>query len=89
MASASLTPAIGDVVTLISGGPPMTVEKLESGPVPPAGLPPGVGPQLLVHSVWFHPDTGGLARAAFPSDVLVAAGSSPVESAPSSASPAP
>lgn len=72
MSNGSLTPAVGDVVTLISGGPPMTVEKLENAPTPPAGLPPGVSPQLHVHCVWFHRGTGALARSVFSSSVLVA-----------------
>ena len=87
MANGSLTPAVGDVVTLISGGPPMTVEKLENGPTPPSGLPPGVSPLLHVHCIWFN-STGGLARAAFPSGVLEeSAGSSSDEPTPANAPP--
>ena len=68
MASDTVVPVIGDIVTLISGGPPMTVEKLAN--VEPVGL--------SIHCVWFNPEMA-LARAAFPSGVLTG-GAPPVAS---------
>ena len=76
MANQSLIPAVGDVVTLISGGPPMTVEELKNAPIPPAGLPAGASPLLLVHCVWFNSD-GNFAHADFSAAVLAASGSTP------------
>ena len=70
MANGNLIPSVGDVVTLISGGPPMTVEGLENGPVPPAGLAPGASPQLLVKCVWFN-EAGAFAHGIFNAAVLV------------------
>lgn len=83
MANGKLIPVVGDIVTLASGGPPMTVERLENAPVSATPLAPGATPEVLVKCVWFNP-AGAFAQGVFNAAVLVEASGS---SAPPASSP--
>jgi uncharacterized protein YodC (DUF2158 family) len=69
--------AYGDVVTLLSGGPKMTVMGFETPPAPPgaavAAPAPGTPVTTLdspyVRCIWFN-EAGGMANFAFPQWVL-------------------
>lgn len=85
MANGNLIPATGDIVSLISGGPPMTVEGLAPAKPPVTPLPPGVSAPVFVDCIWFNA-AGAVARHSFNAALLTESGSSGAASPPSVAS---
>ena len=83
MANGKIVPSVSDVVTLASGGPPMTVAALENAPAGATPLAPGAVPPVHVRCIWFNP-AGAYASAVFPAEVLIQASGDNAARAPTS-----
>ena len=71
---------LGDVVSLKSGGPKMTVEGFEQGPLP-AGALAGTPVVTLIKCIWFN-EAGAFGFRAFSAEVLEGgSGTAPVAAA--------